>query len=157
MGKPSRTTLIVVLVAAAVSACGGTPDPEAAALDAAADAAAQITAFCDSARVNVDTAKPLADFAAAGGGNRPADKVTAVTAPVREANDEMLAKAPAEIKADASAVMELATLQLAAFEACGGDAAAAAKDPAYVTKAGEVKDSAARLRIFLRNRCGIVS
>jgi hypothetical protein len=156
VGRTLRATLVAVVVAAAATGCGSTPeDAEAEALADAADIAMEYTEFCKAVVANAAANEPLSTFAAQGGAPHPAEAVSAVVEPVRASNADLLDKAPQEVRADAEAMAEVAELRLAAFERSGGDPAVADQDPAYLAKVGEVQPQIDKLQAFFRTSCRV--
>ncbi len=156
MGRIFRATLIAAAVAAAATGCGGdAQDTEAEALANAAEIAMEYTEFCQAVVANAAANEPLSVFAAQGGAPHPAEAVAAVVEPVRASNEELLAKAPQEVRADAEAMAQVAELRLAAFERSGGDPAAANQDPVYLAKVSEVQPQIDKLQTFFRNSCRV--
>jgi hypothetical protein len=158
VGRTSRIALIALVTATVLGGCSGGSEPGEPPPEQLAAAAENVQAaadFCEAARANVEAGQALTDFAAAGTPPRPEEEISAVTGPVRDSNEQMLAAAPEEVRLDAELLAELAELQLAAFEASGGDPAAPGQDPAYVEKAQTATEPAARFQSYLRARCRI--
>lgn len=153
MGRMFRTTLFALVVAAVAGACSS--DPNEAAKEEAVAAAQQVTAFCNAARANIEAEKPLRDLNASGPAPHPTDELTAAIEPLHESNQAMLDAAPDRVRPDAELAYQLAEMQLAIYEASGGDPAAVSADAVYVAKVQESDAALKRMQGFLRTTCRI--
>lgn len=151
MGRIIRTTLFALVIATAASGCSS--DPDKAAKDEVVAAGQEVTAFCNAARANIEAAKPLADLNASGPAPHPADQLSAAIEPLHESNQAMLDSAPDRVRPDAELAFQLAEMQLALYEASGGDPAAVSTDAAFVAKVQESDAAMKRMQGFLRTTC----
>lgn len=159
MGRIPRTALIALVAATVLAGCGGGAEETAEVPpEVAEQATEQVQAaadFCEAAQANIDAGAALTEFANAGEPPRPAEEIEAVLEPVRESNEQLVAAAPEEAKADVEQIAQVAELRMAAYEASAGDPAAANQDPAYVEAAKAAEEPIARFQQFLRARCRI--
>lgn len=162
MGRTSRTSLIALVAATLLGGCGGgdgaaqgETDVPPAQVEAIEEAGQQATDFCAAALANVEAGQALKDFSLAAPAPRPQEEMEAVLGPVRESNAQLLASAPEMAKADMEQVNEVTELRLAAFEASGGDPAAADADPAIAEKLAAVAKPSARITQYIRTTCRI--
>ena len=86
---------------------------------------------------------------------RSISDVGEVTANVRQANQQVTALAPQEIRADFERVDQLVERQLALLEANGGDTLAVARDPGIAQDRADPEYQAAsqRIRDYVRSTC----
>lgn len=157
MGRTSQITLIALVAATVLSGCGGGGDgtevpPELAEV---AQAGTAVADFCTAALANVEAGAALTEFSTAGTPPRPQEEIEAVLEPMRESNAQLLAAAPDPVRPDLEQVAEVTELKLAAFEASGGDPAAATADPAVVEKIEAAGPSSARIQQYIRTVCRI--
>lgn len=160
MGRTPRTALIALVAATVLAGCGGGTEEIPA--DVPPEVAEQVTEqvqaaadFCAAAQANIDAGAALTEFARAGQPPRPAEEIEAVLEPIRESNEQLVASAPEEAKADVEQIAQVAELRMAAFEASSGDPAAANSDPAYLEAAKAAAEPIARFQQYLRVRCRI--
>jgi len=113
-------------------------------------------AFCAAVTANAEAARPLVSLSARGG--RVAD-IRNVADAVRSTNLDVLATAPAEIRAAVERTVDVANLQLDALEAAGGDLTAAARDGTLTARvnAPESVDAARKVRAYVERNCGVRS
>lgn len=155
MGRMSRCSLfaLAVTVIALTGGCASSADPSAAAEDAIVAAETEAKPFCEAAAANIEAAKPLAALNASGPAPHPADAIATAIEPLHESNQTMLDSAPPEVRPDAELAYQLAEMQLALYEASGGDPAAVSTDATYVAKVQEADGALKRMQSYLRDRC----
>lgn len=154
MGRTSHCALAALVAATVVGGCSSSDAeqlPEAPALAAAAQAN---TDFCSTVQPNIDAGNALTEFAK-GTPPRSADEMRAVLEPLRASNAAMVAAAPEMMKADMQQTAEATEMKLAAFEASGGDPAAATADPAVIDKLKAAAEPNSRIRQYIRTVCRI--
>lgn len=129
------------LALAVLTACGGSViDVDTSARQPVEEQPPEQSQFCSAVAANSDAVRPLQSAVARGGG--PSPELSELVAEVRQANSELLATAPGEIRTEVERSVAGSTVQLDALEAGGAEAAqapearAALEDPEFAA-AGE--------------------
>jgi ABC-type transport system substrate-binding protein len=127
----------LLVLAVALSACGGAPTTPAAPAD-----------YCAAARANLEASAVLAG--SSGTGFTPE-----AIARIRSTNDAVVAAAPAEIKDAVAASATVSTALLDALERNGGDVTKAISDPAFNAASQAAGSIDPKVVEYAQNVCGL--
>lgn len=152
MAAVRQHVLLLSAVLALVAGCGGSLATQPGSTRAPTTTQARATTpFCEAVQASRDAAQPVNGV----GIGRSVGDVGEVAANVRQANQQVTALAPQEIRADFDRVNQLTQRQLELLEANGGDTLAVARDPEIAQARSDPEYQAASQRIndYVRANC----
>lgn len=149
-----RLALVAPVVLVLVSGCGDSLATRSSDYSVRATATTEAparTPFCEAVAASEQASDPLVGL---GVGQRLED-VSRVVQQVRNANEQVVALAPQEIRADVERTTAFVEQQLRALEANGGDTLAVARDPAVARSRSDPGYTAANRRVtdYVRRAC----
>lgn len=154
MSGVRRSAVLLPLACALLAGCGDSlatrPGPSRPAPTTEAVAP---TPFCEAVRASREATEPVTGI---GAGRRVGDVAT-VAAEIRRANQQVVALAPQDIRADFDRANELVERQLQLLEANGGDTLALARDPEVARSRSDPAYRAASQRVtaYVRSTCPV--
>ena len=147
-----RLALLLPAALVLIAGCGGSLATQPGSSRPATTTQAQATTpFCEAVQASRDASEPVSEI----GIGRSVGDLPEVAANVRQANQQVTALAPQEIRADFDRVNRLVERQLELLEANGGDTLAVARNPEIAQTRSDPEYQAASQRIndYVRSNC----